>query len=138
MNDPRAVALKLRSIGVALLRILAAARFAGFLRVRRERRSLGRFHLLACFPPGRCAHWFDVDPCASDLNFSRNARSARRASSLSSNKSKSARSDAVKVSQTHTIQKKITSHGCSCGFKTGARKVKPEIKSRTATPSRTA
>ena len=50
MNDPRPVTLKLRAIRVALLRILAAERFAGLLRERRKRRPLRDLHFLACFP----------------------------------------------------------------------------------------
>src|SRR5436190_8036221 len=99
MNDPRPVALKLRSISVALLRVFTAPRFPGLLRIRRKRRPLGGFHLFPRSPAGSRAHCFDVDPCGSVLNFWRNSRCARRASNLSNNKSKSASSDAVKVSQ---------------------------------------
>ena len=50
MNDPRAVALKLRPIDVPRLRIFPAARFAGLLRKRRQDTRFVRFHLLAGLP----------------------------------------------------------------------------------------
>src|SRR5437016_4788051 len=50
VNDPRAVALKLGPITVALLRIFSAARVTRFLGKRRERGAFGRLHFLACFP----------------------------------------------------------------------------------------
>src|SRR2546430_6751451 len=101
MNNPRAVALKFSPITVTLLRIFAAARFAGLLRERRQGRAFGRLHLFAVFPPVRRAHWFDVD--LSSRNFSRNARFARFASSLTASKSKIASSIAVSVSQMHAV-----------------------------------
>src|SRR2546423_1668926 len=131
MNDARAIALKLGAIAVTLLGILPPARFTRLLRERRERLALGLFHLLARLPSG--FHSLDAD--LSDRNFSRNACSARFASSLTASKSKIATRVAVNVSQTQTTQNRITNHGCSCGFNTGARNVKPEIKSSTATPS---
>src|SRR5436853_6588326 len=50
MNDPRAVALKLRAVIVTRLGIFSPTRVAGFLREGSERVALGRFHLLAGFP----------------------------------------------------------------------------------------
>src|SRR5438067_6518999 len=50
VNDPGAVALKLRAIIVTRLGIFSPARIAGFLREGSERVPLGRFHLLARFP----------------------------------------------------------------------------------------
>src|SRR6266853_2378772 len=50
VNDPRAVALKLGPVSVALLPILSSARVAGLLRERREGGALGRFHFFARFP----------------------------------------------------------------------------------------
>src|SRR6266567_3746499 len=65
MNDPRAVALKLGPIGVALLSIFSAARVARFLRERRERGAFGRFHFLARFPGvlhDRIICWMSIPP----------------------------------------------------------------------------
>src|SRR5438067_13230188 len=50
MNDPRAVALKLRAVIVTRLGIFSPTRVAGFLREGSERVALGRFHLLVRFP----------------------------------------------------------------------------------------
>jgi hypothetical protein len=50
MNDPRAIALKLRPIDVARLRIFPAARFAGLLGKRRQDMRFVCFHLLAGLP----------------------------------------------------------------------------------------
>src|SRR5713101_4443807 len=50
VNDSCAVTLKLGAVGVTLLWVFAAARIAGFLRERRERRALGCLHFLARFP----------------------------------------------------------------------------------------
>src|SRR5438105_6243772 len=50
MNDPRAVALKLRAVIMTRLGIFSPTRVAGFLREGRERVPLGCFHLLASFP----------------------------------------------------------------------------------------
>ena len=50
MNDPRAIALKLRPIDVPRLRIFSAARFARLLGKRRQDMRFVRFHLLAGLP----------------------------------------------------------------------------------------
>src|ERR1700737_3955732 len=50
VNDASAVALKLGPISMALLGIFSSARVARFLRERRERGALGRFHFLTRFP----------------------------------------------------------------------------------------
>src|ERR1051325_1100472 len=50
MNDPGPIALKFGPIGVTLLGIFAAARFACFLGKGREPSALGRFHLFARSP----------------------------------------------------------------------------------------
>src|SRR5580704_16956647 len=78
VNDPRAIALKLRSISMALFGILSPARFARFRRERRKRGALCRFHLFARPPADLRAHSLYVDPDRS--NFSSSARCARRAS----------------------------------------------------------
>src|SRR5215471_5119830 len=132
MNDPRAVALKFGAISVALLRIFSPARFARLLRERRERCSLSLFHLIARFPTV-----FHL-PGVFVSNFSRRARRARRASNRMINKSKIARSAAVKVSQTHAIQNEITNHGCSRGFMNDCKTVNPANNISIASPRRIA
>src|SRR5438270_10058628 len=55
MNDPRTVALKLCPISVAWLGICSPARFARFLRKRRESGAFGHFHFLSRSPT--FVHW---------------------------------------------------------------------------------
>src|SRR6516164_4127899 len=57
MNNAGPIALKLRAIRVARLRVSAPARFTGLLRKRREHCALSRLHLLSCLPS--CAHVHD-------------------------------------------------------------------------------
>src|SRR5438552_558518 len=50
MNDPRAVALKLRAVIVTRIGIFSPARVAGFLREGCEKAALVRFHFLPRLP----------------------------------------------------------------------------------------
>src|SRR5262245_44554200 len=56
MNNARTVALKFGAIGVTRLRVLSPARFARFLRNRREHSAFSLLHLFARLP--FCAHLF--------------------------------------------------------------------------------
>src|SRR3977135_619884 len=113
MDDARPIALKLCAISVTWLGIFSAARFAGFLREGRERRSLGFFHLRARFPTVACAvlHSSIVDFGESGFfapdNSGRKSFSAFRASARTTTKSNKASRIAVTVSQPHTSQSKI-------------------------------
>src|SRR3979411_1152539 len=113
MDDARPIALKLCAISVIWLGIFSAARFTGFLREGRERRSLGFFHLRARFPTVACAalHSSIVDLGESGFCASGNSRrktlSPFRVSAPTTIKSNKARSIAVTVSQPHTSQYKI-------------------------------
>src|SRR6267143_2088596 len=93
MDNARPIALKLCAISVTWLGIFSAARFAGFLREGRERRSLGFFHLRARFPTVACAalHSSIIDSDASGaLKSLCNVLAAFRACARTSKKSKTA------------------------------------------------
>src|SRR6266487_467454 len=66
MNDPRAIALQFRAVGVAGLRIFAPARVTRFLGKRRERCMLRGLHFLA---RPVAASLCEAQPCLSLLGY---------------------------------------------------------------------